>query len=128
MAPAAPAGVRASEMDKRTLPEGAVATLRTLPKHAALLVVAGGETTRGAFRLERECLTTGRHPDGDIVLDDPSVARQHAEFRRHGEAYRIRDLGSLHGTYVNHERVEDAMLTSRDQVRLGNMLLVFLTR
>lgn len=116
---------RASEQDKQTLPEQTMAALRTLPPGAGMLLITGGATVRG-YRLEAEVMTAGRHPGSDIVLEDPSVSRQHAEFRRHGETYIVRDLGGLNGTYVNHERVEEAALVSRDELRLGKYHLVFL--
>lgn len=116
-----------SEQDKHTLPEQTVATLRSLPLGAALLVVAGGDTVGRGFRMEAEVLTAGRHPGSDIVLDDQSVSRHHVEFHRHGDTYLIRDLGGLNGTYVNHERVEEAALASRDEIRLGTFHLVYLT-
>ena len=118
--------VVASEQDKHTLPEQSVATLKSLPVGAALLVATGSATVGPGFRLEAESLTAGRHSSNDIILDDPSVSRHHAEFRRRGDTYAVRDLGGLHGTHVNHERVEEAVLTSRDEIRLGRVHLVFM--
>lgn len=116
-----------SEVDKHTLPEQAVAALQTLPPGTALLMVAGGEEVSSGFRLEGDVVSVGRHPGSDVFLDDSSVSRHHAEFRRYGDTYAIRDLGGFNGTYVNHERVEETVLSSRDEMRLGKFHLVFLT-
>jgi ABC-type multidrug transport system ATPase subunit len=63
----------------------------------------------------------GRTDDNDLVLDDLSVSRNHAELRRVGETtYEIVDLGSHNGTFVNGQRVTSARLTEKDIVGIGN--------
>jgi pSer/pThr/pTyr-binding forkhead associated (FHA) protein len=69
----------------------------------------------------------GRHPDSDIFLDDITVSRRHAELRRGAEGFALHDVGSLNGTYVNRERVEQADLHSGDEIQIGKFKLVFLT-
>ena len=68
----------------------------------------------------------GRHPDSHIFLDDITVSRRHAELRRDGGEYSLNDVGSLNGTYVNRERVEEAILHSGDEIQVGKFKLVFL--
>ena len=60
----------------------------------------------------------------DLFLDDITVSRRHAEIIREGDAYRVRDAGSLNGTYVNRERVEEAPLTHGDVLQVGNRMTV----
>jgi hypothetical protein len=67
----------------------------------------------------------GRSPHANLVLDDPTVSRRHAELRRAGPAWLIVDLGSTNGTLVNGWRVEQARLREDDEVRLGAARLVF---
>ena len=69
----------------------------------------------------------GRHPESDIFLDDITVSRRHAEIeqRPDGKAV-IRDVGSLNGTYVNRERIEEAVLEGGDEVQIGKFKLVYL--
>src|ERR1019366_8345203 len=55
-------------------------------------------------------LAVKRGPDGEIFLDDVTVSRRHAEFRREATHYVVVDVGSLNGTYVNRERIETATL------------------
>ena len=69
----------------------------------------------------------GRHPDSDIFLDDITVSRNHAEIRREGDGFSLHDTGSLNGTYVSRERVEEAPLASGDEIQIGKFKLVFLT-
>jgi cytochrome P450 / NADPH-cytochrome P450 reductase len=62
----------------------------------------------------------GRAPDNDIVLADHDVSRHHAELRAVAGAYRIVDMGSYNGTYVNGQRITDAPLSGADVVRIGS--------
>ena len=55
-----------------------------------------------------------------------TVSRRHAELVREGEAFSIRDLGSLNGTYVNRRRIESAVLENDDEVQIGKYRLTFL--
>ena len=64
---------------------------------------------------------------GDIFLDDVTVSRRHAEFRRTAQGYEVSDVGSLNGTYVNREPIESSTLSNGDEVQVGKFRLVFLT-
>jgi pSer/pThr/pTyr-binding forkhead associated (FHA) protein len=95
---------------------------------SALLVVKRGPNAGSRFLLDQDVTTAGRHPDSDIFLDDVTVSRRHAEFRREGSGYAVHDVGSLNGTYVNRERIEEAELFGGDEVQIGTFRLRFLTR
>ena len=98
-----------------------------LPPGTALLVVRRGPNAGSRFLLDHDITTAGRHRDSDIFLDDVTVSRRHAEFYRHGDRFSVRDVGSLNGTYVNQERIEEAPLNGGDEVQVGKFRLVFLT-
>jgi len=98
-----------------------------LPAGAALLVVKRGPNAGSRFLLDRDTTSAGRHPDSDIFLDDVTVSRRHAEFRREGGEFVVIDVGSLNGTYVNREPVDQAVLAGGDEVQIGKFRLVFLT-
>jgi hypothetical protein len=100
----------------------------TLPLGSALLVVVRGPNAGSRFLLDDDFTSTGRHPDSDIFLDDVTVSRRHAEFYRQGDRFTVRDVGSLNGTYVNRERIEEAELFGGDEVQIGKFRLLFLTR
>ncbi|RJL20829.1 FHA domain-containing protein [Bailinhaonella thermotolerans] len=104
---------------------GAVEALRP---DTALLVVLRGPNAGSRFLLDTDLTTAGRHPESDIFLDDITVSRRHAEFYRRGGAFLVRDVGSLNGTYVNRERIEEVPLTGGDEVQIGKFRLVFLAR
>lgn len=92
----------------------------------ALLVVRRGPNAGSRFLLDRPVTAAGRHPDSDIFLDDVTVSRRHAEFRREDNSFFVRDVGSLNGTYVNRERIDVVELAGGDEVQVGKFRLVFL--
>jgi hypothetical protein len=98
-----------------------------LPPGSALLVVKRGPNAGSRFLLDQEVTTAGRHPDSDIFLDDVTVSRRHAEFRREGGGFTVHDVGSLNGTYVNRQRIDVASLSGGDEVQVGKFRLLYLT-
>ncbi|HUR19060.1 MAG TPA: FHA domain-containing protein [Acidimicrobiales bacterium] len=97
-----------------------------LPEGTGMLVVKRGPNAGSTFLLEPEVTRAGRHPESEIFLDDITVSRRHAEFVRQGPGYTVRDVGSLNGTYLNRERLEEAPLVHGDEVQIGKFKLVFL--
>jgi len=93
----------------------------------ALLVIQRGPNAGSKFLIDKDVTTAGRHPESDIFLDDVTVSRRHAEFRRDDGKFFIRDAGSLNGTYVNRQRVEEAQLVSGDELQIGKFKLTFYT-
>ena len=106
------------------LAEGAAT--EALPAGTALLLVKRGPNAGSRFLLDSDLTTVGRHPGSDIFLDDVTVSRRHAEFYRHGAGFVVRDVGSLNGTYVNRERIEETALNDGDEVQVGKFRLTFL--
>ena len=96
------------------------------PPGTALLAVLRGPNAGSRFLLDSDLTLVGRHPDSDIFLDDVTVSRRHAEFYRQGGRFVVRDVGSLNGTYVNRERIEETDLHEGDEVQVGKFRLVFL--
>ena len=93
----------------------------------ALLVVKRGPNAGARFLLDQDSTTAGRHPEADIFLDDVTVSRRHAEFRRNDGGYEVVDVGSLNGTYVNREPRNSQELTDGDEIQIGKFRLVFIT-
>ncbi|MDQ3539013.1 MAG: zinc-ribbon and FHA domain-containing protein [Actinomycetota bacterium] len=90
----------------------------------ALLVGVRGSNRGARFLLDRDVVSVGRHPDSDIFLDDITVSRRHAEFRRDAQRFWVHDVGSLNGTYVNGNRADDQLLSTGDEVQIGKFKLV----
>jgi hypothetical protein len=100
--------------------------LLELPRGVGLLVVRRGTDVGARFPLEKALTQVGRHPESDIFLDDITVSRRHAEFMSMDGVTTVRDVGSLNGTYVNRERIEETRLSSGDEVQIGKFKLVYL--
>jgi len=105
--------------------DDAVVELSSLPNDIASLVVRSGPQAGASFALQHDITRLGRHPDSEIILDDITVSRRHAEVVRAGDGYMLRDAGSLNGTYVNQERVDEAPLRQGDELQVGKFRLVF---
>lgn len=91
----------------------------------AYLIIRSEEQGEVKFPLGEAPVYIGRSADKDICLRDLTVSNAHAKIVRDGGAYRVRDLGSTNGTYVNGELVRDAPLHDGDVCRVGNTEIVF---
>jgi hypothetical protein len=89
------------------------------------LVVKRGPDVGARFSLGADVTRVGRHPESEILLDDVTVSRRHAEFLAGGPGVVVRDVGSLNGTYVNRERIEETTLADGDEVQIGRFKLLF---
>lgn len=112
--------------DERSLNPADSAAVDALPEGHALLVVQRGPSAGSRFLLDAEVVSAGRHPESEIFLDDVTVSRRHAEFRRTPAAgYTVSDVGSLNGTYVNRDRIDEVSLQDGDEVQIGKYRLVY---
>lgn len=121
-APAKPEGEDATGLN-----EADAAAADALPPGNALLIVQRGPGAGSRYLLDTDSVSAGRHPESDIFLDDITVSRRHVEFHREGLTFRVSDVGSLNGTYVNRDRIDDTLLQNGDEVRIGKFRLVFFT-
>ena len=108
--------------------EAGVWGVEELPSGSAALVVKRGPNAGSRFLLDQPVTSAGRHPNSDIFLDDITVSRRHAEFRKEHDEFRVVDAGSLNGTFVNREPVESTVLANGDEIQIGKFRLVFVTR
>ncbi|MDQ3357434.1 MAG: FHA domain-containing protein [Actinomycetota bacterium] len=100
-------------------------TVDALRSGTALLIVLRGPNSGARFLLDADEVSSGRHPNSDIFLDDVTVSRRHAVFARVDAGYVVRDVGSLNGTYVNRTRIDQARLEQGDEVQIGKFRLVY---
>ena len=98
-----------------------------LAEGQALLVVKRGPNAGARFLLDQATTTAGRHTEADIFLDDVTVSRRHAEFRKNDDGkFEVVDVGSLNGTYVNREPRNSQVLEVGDEIQIGKFRLVFI--
>jgi pSer/pThr/pTyr-binding forkhead associated (FHA) protein len=113
------------ERDTDSLTAEDEAAVNALPYGSALLIVQRGANAGSRFLLDTDVVTVGRQEDSDIFLDDISVSRRHATFSRTSEGTVVTDVGSLNGTYVNRDLVDESLLRSGDEVQIGKFRLVY---
>ncbi|HET8562132.1 MAG TPA: FHA domain-containing protein [Marmoricola sp.] len=116
---------KAEQEEREALNEADAAAVDALPAGSALLVVQRGPGAGSRYLLDTDVVTAGRHPDSDIFLDDITVSRRHVEFRRESDSYHVHDVGSLNGTYVNRDRIDEVSLQNGDEVRIGKFRLIY---
>ncbi len=78
------------------------------------------------MEIRGDCFCIGRHSDNELILDDSSISRHHAEIRRQKEgSFRLTDLNSLNGAYVNGVPVDTAIIKDGDTLELGDISMEF---
>ena len=98
-------GLTADLPAPRSLPLGWLRRRR--PRGGLLAGAAGGR------------LVLGRSPGCQLVFDDGTVSRRHAELRMTDGRWILRDLGSSNGTWVNGRQVMEAEVVPGDKIQLG---------
>ena len=111
--------------DEEQLSADEQAAVDALPAGSALLIVKRGPNNGARFLLDQDLTTVGRHPNADIFLDDVTVSRRHAEFKRNGNDFEIVDLASLNGTYFDGARVDQAKLHDGSELQVGKFHLTY---
>ncbi len=93
---------------------------------ASLFVIQGSDQGK-RFELKARPMALGRDGSNPIRLHDTEVSRRHAEVRPQEDLrnYRVVDLGSANGTYLNGRSIDQAPLRSGDQIRLGQTVMLF---
>jgi hypothetical protein len=88
------------------------------------LKVVTGESAGSVVPLRREgAITLGREASSTLVVEDPKASRRHCAIEWAGDGWRLRDLGSANGTWVNGDRVVERRLEPGDLVQIGATVL-----
>jgi len=91
----------------------------------AKIIVTGTDQQRREFELGA-VNTIGRHPDNTLQILDRIVSKEHAQIVRQPDGrYLFRDLGSLNGSFLRNERVNEHILQENDEIMLGSTCLTF---
>ena len=93
--------------------DGRTTSMLFLPPRAPMKLAARGSTIVGRSR------TCG------LPLPGADASRRHAEILGTGKGFRLRDLGSTNGTFVNGERVEEVELRPGDRIQIGGSTITF---
>ncbi|HEY6079059.1 MAG TPA: ATP-binding protein, partial [Polyangiaceae bacterium] len=110
-----------SDPARRTLDQG------RKPNGAVRLAVIEGPGVGQEFKLDSTA-TVGRSPEASVMIDDPGVSRLHARIRRcDAGGFEVEDLSSKNGTFVNGARVEHALASLGDKIRVGPRVVLTLS-
>ncbi len=86
---------------------------------------AAAQVERDIVFGEKTLIQIGRDPSNDVVLPSPNISRFHAQIQKVGQRYRVEDLRSSNGVFVNDEKVDGSLwLKPNDTVRIGQYRFV----
>jgi len=94
----------------------------SLPK----LIGIAGPLRAQTHLLDKPEVSVGRSLSNGLVIDDKSVSRQHCLFRREAGRYKVVDLGSHNGIFVNDIPVHNKILEDGDTIKIGTSIFLFM--
>lgn len=93
-----------------------------MPKLTLLL----GRRTMQVYDFKQPSIVIGRDDGADVLIDNPSVSRRHAEIRLGDNGWVVEDLGSSNGTFIRGTKIQGAQaLGLGDEIGLGKFSIVF---
>lgn len=98
-------------------------------KGRAFLMVSTGAAAGTVFPVTEASVLIGRSLDAQVSINEQAISNEHARLEQEGATFTLRDLGSTNGTYVNGQRlVEAVVLAGGDSIRMGSTTFTFVTR
>ncbi len=97
------------------------------PVKPRLQITAGPLADSTYFLTEAET-RIGRDASNSLAIGDPSLSRRHCALRREEDSYKICDLDSRNGTFLNGRLVSSIRLNHGDQISAGESVFVFLAK
>jgi pSer/pThr/pTyr-binding forkhead associated (FHA) protein len=90
----------------------------------AVLVMFRSDGERRSFSMARDMTVIGRREDCDLRIPLGEVSRKHCRVVRDGDSLKLEDLGSSNGTFLNGQRVQEAVLSPGDTIQVGPVVFV----
>ena len=91
-------------------------------EHVSSYLILEGKNT---IPLDHQVINMGRRPENHIVLEDPRVSRDHAQIREIKGKFKIFDLNSKAGTFVNDRQIAQCFLNTGDVISLAGCSMIF---
>ena len=92
----------------------------------AMILIARGPNKGSRFLITADGVSIGRSSESSIFLDDITVSRTHATIVKKDKSFVLKDSGSLNGTYINNNSVDEHTLVSGDEFQIGKFHLLFI--
>ncbi len=89
------------------------------------LVLVNTDGAGSAFALNKDEIRIGKAPDNDVVVDHPTVSRNHLSIRRQGDRFLVQDQSSTNGTFIDGAQVREAYLRPGSLLEMGDVQLRF---
>src|SRR5216683_7637500 len=89
------------------------------------LVLVNTKDAGSSFPLDQPGVKVGKAPDNDLVIDHPTVSRNHLIVHRQGDRFLVQDLGSTNGTFIDGAQVREAYLRAGAVLEVGDVKLRF---
>jgi hypothetical protein len=90
------------------------------------LTLLVGRATMKVYDIDQSTIGVGRDEEMDIVIDNPSMSRRHAEIRQEGDGWVVEDMGSSNGTFLHGQRIQAPQpLKTGDEIGFGKFSVVF---
>jgi hypothetical protein len=100
-------------------------SLKGTPRGEGFIIVLKGPNIGEKIIINKPIFRIGRESDSDIFLDDITISRKHAQIEKIDSHYKITDLGSLNGIYVNGKPVDEKILENRDKIQIGKYVFYY---
>ena len=92
----------------------------------AMILIARGPNKGSRFLITTDGVSIGRSSQSSIFLDDITVSRTHATIVKKDKSFVLKDSGSLNGTYINNNSIDEHTLISGDEFQIGKFHLLFI--
>ena len=96
-----------------------------IPDHVEAVIKIAGPEANPRFRLSAALTSVGRGELADFTVDDDSMSRKHFQISYRKLEFRLRDLDSSNGTFLNGSEVEEYALRDGDKIVAGETLFTF---
>jgi len=94
----------------------------------ARLVAVSGRLQGTVFPLEKRETSIGRDPKNSICINEHWISREHCLIKKEGEGFKVIDLGSHNGTFVNGAPIQEQLLEHEDRIGFAGAMFLFLER
>lgn len=122
---APPAFTEGTGLTSNVSEDAATRVMESSRVQARVSIEAGDGSPAREVEVTKDETYIGRDPECEILIEDKKLSRKHTLILRKGMSFLIKDLGSSNGTYLNGQKIEQASLSSGDEIKVGKATLRF---